>query len=102
MVAIPYKEANNASILEPKFNTGEEVYDLMIADLNFAFSKNLASSKGDVPEADDLIFEGNMTNWTKFANTLKLKIYMRQINSSRAAIGNAGVNSFTYKWRKLS
>lgn len=89
--SIPYTEANNKSILEPKFNTGEEVYGFMIADLNDALSKNLASSKGDVPTKDDLIFGGNMSNWTKFANTLKLKIYMRQTNSSRAAIAQAGI-----------
>lgn len=89
--SIPYKEANNSSILEPKFNTGEEVYAYMIEDLNDALSKSLAASKGDVPGKDDLIFGGNMTNWTKFANTLKLKIYMRQTLSSRAAIANAGI-----------
>lgn len=91
--SIPYEEANNASILEPKYNTGEQVYDLMIADLNLALSKNLASSKGDAPKADDLIFQGNMTKWIQFANTMKLKIFMRQINSSRATIGITGVNS---------
>jgi hypothetical protein len=89
--SIPYKEANNTSILQPKFNTGEEVYTFMIEDLNAALSKPLASSKGALPANDDLIFGGNMANWTKFANTLKLKIYMRQTYSSRAAIATAGI-----------
>lgn len=89
--SIPYKEANNSSILEPKFNTGEEVYTYMIEDLNDALSKPLAASKGDVPGKDDLIFQGNMANWTKFANTLKLKIFMRQNYSSRKAIADAGI-----------
>lgn len=89
--SIPYKEANNFSILEPKFNTGEEVYTFMIEDLNDALSKSLASSKGPLPANDDLIYQGNMTNWTKFANTLKLKIFMRQTYSSKAAIANAGI-----------
>lgn len=89
--SIPYKEANNSSILEPKFNTGEEVYTYMIEDLNDALSKSLAASKGEVPGKDDLIYGGNMANWTKFANTLKLKIYMRQTLSSRAAIASAGI-----------
>jgi len=89
--SIPYKEANNASILEPKFNTGEEVYTYMIEDLNDALSKSLTASKGEVPSKDDLIYGGNMANWTKFANTLKLKIYMRQTLSSRAAIASAGI-----------
>ncbi|MGH2665001.1 SusD/RagB family nutrient-binding outer membrane lipoprotein [Flavobacterium sp.] len=89
--SIPYKEANNKEILAPAFNTGEEVYTYMIEDLNDALSKDLSQSVGEIPGADDFIFGGNMTNWTKFANTMKLKIYMRQTNSSRAAIANAGI-----------
>jgi hypothetical protein len=89
--SIPYKEANNSSILQPKFNTGEEVYTYMIEDLNDALSKPLSASKGSLPTKDDFIFGGNMENWTKFANTLKLKIYMRQTASSRAAIASAGI-----------
>lgn len=89
--SIPYKEANNKEILAPAFNTGEEVYTFMIEDLNDALSKDLSQSVGEIPGADDFIFGGNMTNWTKFANTMKLKIYMRQTNSSRAAIANAGI-----------
>lgn len=88
---IPYKEANNASILEPHFNTGQEVYDFMIEDLNDALSKDLSTSVGENPGNDDFIFGGNMANWTKFANTMKLKIYMRQTNSSRSAIADAGI-----------
>jgi hypothetical protein len=88
---IPYTEANNINILTPKFNTGVEVYDLMINDLNIALSKNLSESKGEIPGKDDLIFDGAMNNWVKLANTLKLKIYMRQTNSSRKALAEAGI-----------
>ncbi|TGD57080.1 SusD/RagB family nutrient-binding outer membrane lipoprotein [Flavobacterium humi] len=90
--SIPYKEANNKDILAPAFNTGEEVYTFMIEDLNDALSKDLSQSVGETPGADDFIFGGNMANWTKFANTMKLKIYMRQTNSSRSAIADAGIN----------
>lgn len=88
---IPYTEANNINNLTPKFNTGIEVYDLLISDLNLALSKNLDDSKGNHPGKDDFIFEGDMDHWTEFANTLKLKIYMRQTNSSRKAIADAGI-----------
>ena len=91
--SIPYKEANNTTILQPKFNTGEEVYTYMIEDLNDALSKPLASSKGALPLYDDFIFRGDMAKWTKFANTLKLKVFMRQTYSSRAAIANAGITA---------
>lgn len=89
--SIPYKEASNPAILEPTFNTGEEVYTFMIEDLNDALSKDLSTSGGIAPGNDDLIFRGDMTKWVKFANTMKLKIFMRQTNSSRAAIANAGI-----------
>lgn len=89
--SVPYKEANNISILNPKYDSGQEIYDAMIVDLNLALSKNLSASVGEVPGADDLIFNGDLSKWTQFANTLKLKIYMRQINSTRSAIGIAGV-----------
>lgn len=89
--SIPYKEANNVLILEPKFNTGEEVYTFMIEDLNDALSRDLSASSGSNPAGDDFLFGGDMDKWTKFANTLKLKVYMRQSNSSRAAIASAGI-----------
>ncbi|TRX13335.1 SusD/RagB family nutrient-binding outer membrane lipoprotein [Flavobacterium gawalongense] len=87
---IPYKEANNNSILEPKFNTGQEVYDFMIQDLNDALSKDLSASTGSNPASDDFIFAGDMTKWTKLANTLKLKIYMRQTEKNKA-VADAGI-----------
>lgn len=90
--SIPYEEANVKAIQAPHFNTGEEVYDLMIQDLNDALSRDLDASIGETPGTDDLIFGGNMAQWTRFANTLKLKVYMRQTNSSRAAIANAGIS----------
>jgi hypothetical protein len=91
--AIPYKDANNKEILNPTFNSGEEIYDFMIADLNAALSKDLATSTGTNPGNDDFIFGGDMDKWTQFANTLKLKIYMRQTESSRSAIADAGITA---------
>jgi hypothetical protein len=87
---IPYSEACNPNILAPKFNTGQEVYNLMIKDLDDALSKDLATSKGIVPGKDDFIFLGNMANWKKFANTLKLKIYIRQSEKNKA-VSDAGI-----------
>ena len=91
--SIPYEQANKESNLNPSFNSGQEVYNLMISDLDQALSKNLANSKGEIPRNDDLIFQGNMTKWTKLANTMKLKVYMRQTVSSRASIAASGINA---------
>ena len=37
--SIPYSQANNSEILEPAFDTGQEVYNLMITSLKDALSK---------------------------------------------------------------
>lgn len=89
---IPYSEANNSLILQPAFDTGEAVYDQMIADLNDALSRNLGASQGITPGADDVIFEGDMSAWIKFANTLKLRIYMRQ-TEARSGVAQNGISS---------
>lgn len=89
---IPYEEANNPSILQPKFNTGPEVYDLLIADIDDALSKNLDDSMGEIPGNDDVIFQGDMDSWIAFANTLKLKIYLRQQNA-RPDVAQTGITN---------
>lgn len=89
---IPYEEANNTAILSPQFNDGPAVYDLIIADLDEALSKDLSTSMGETPAVDDLIFGGDMSKWVAFANTLKLKIYLRQENA-RPGVASSGINS---------
>ncbi len=95
---IPYTEANNRNILTPHFETGEEVYALMIADLKEALAKDFSAS-GAGPASDDFVFSGNMANWKGFANSLLLKLYLRQteVNASAAQQGitellNSGVS----------
>lgn len=89
---IPYSEANNVSILTPHFNTGQEVYDLMVADLQDALSRDLSTSTGDAPGNDDMIFGGDMDNWTAYANTLLLKLYLRQ-TEVRPSVSQTGITN---------
>ncbi len=89
---IPYSEANDPLIFQPIFDTGETVYDSMITDLDDALGRNLGASVGDTPGGDDLIFGGDMTNWVKFANTLKLKIFLRQ-TEARPSVAQAGITA---------
>lgn len=90
--AIPYAEANNGNILQPKFNSGKETYNLMIADLKLALSKDLSASVGDNPGVDDFLFKGDMTKWTKFGNTLLLKLYMR-LTEVDPALAQSGITT---------
>ena len=88
---IPYTEANDASILNPTFEEGDVVYDKMVVDLLFALSQDLSTSPVEnTPGSSDFIYGGDMDNWTKFANTLLLKVYLRQ-SESRPAVAQAGI-----------
>lgn len=78
---IPFTEALNGAIengsnLAPHYDSAETtVYPALVAMLDEALAE-LNLSEGDVGE-DDFIYQGNTTNWIKFANSLKLRILMR-------------------------
>ncbi|MFD0989893.1 SusD/RagB family nutrient-binding outer membrane lipoprotein [Mariniflexile jejuense] len=91
--SIPYSEANNTAILNPKFEQPDVVYDKMVADLTEALGKNfLESPIENSPGSTDLIFGGDMDKWKQFANTLLLKLYMRQ-SQVRPTIAQNGINA---------
>lgn len=90
---IPYTEANNTAILNPVFESGDVVYDNMVIDLLDALSRDLSASPiENAPGSSDFIFGGDMDSWTKFANTLLLKVYLRQ-SEARPAIAQAGITA---------
>ena len=78
----PYSEANQGKQnLSPKYDEGKDVYAGIIAELDEALEKVNAviAVYGSAPVATNLLYEGeDATNWIKFANALKLKIYMRE------------------------
>ncbi len=80
---IPFTEALKGTTSEdfaftPHFDDGQVVYDSLIARLDYALSKDYNSSTSIKPGEDDVIFNGNMDMWVAFANTLKLKIFLRE------------------------
>lgn len=74
---IPVSEALVGNI--PKFEAGQEVYDTLIARIDYAMAQNFdAETNMELGDAD-LILDGSITTWIAFANTLKLKMYLRQV-----------------------
>ncbi len=61
-----------------KFLKGQAVYDTLIARIDDALGKDFNALTNTKPEKSDVVFQGNIDNWKKFANTLKMKIYLRQ------------------------
>lgn len=79
---IPYSEAfQGKANINPKFDDGYTIYIDLLKRIDDALSKDFAAKTNTDPGAVDFIFEGDMDNWKKFANTLKLKLYLRMINA---------------------
>ena len=92
---IPYSEALNGAkkITTPIFDTQEEVYTGIIADLDKA-ADIIDMSKEERKDIDftgeDLVYKGNMDKWMRFANSLRLRAFMH-LSNVKPAVAEAGV-----------
>ncbi|NBC83148.1 MAG: SusD/RagB family nutrient-binding outer membrane lipoprotein [Bacteroidetes bacterium] len=92
---IPFSEAlkGDQAAFNPAYEEGQAVYDSLIVRINEAVSYyDPLNDDIEQPEAEDLIFQGNMDLWLEFANTLKLKIYLRQ-QYARPEVAEAGIRA---------
>lgn len=87
----PYSQAFQPStILFPKYDKGQDIYNDLVKQLDAAMALIAKSSAGATsPGTSDIIYGGNMTNWAKFANTMKLKLAIRQSGLSTNAAQSA-------------
>lgn len=79
---VPYFQAlQRGSNTSPAFDDGLEIYEDLIIQLNAAIDLiDSATADTVVPGADDVMFGGDMTAWKQFANTVKARILVRQID----------------------
>jgi len=89
---IPFTEAlkGTDANISPKYDDCSVVYDGLIMRLNDALSKDFEAATNTNIGTKDLVFGGDIAKWKQFVNTLKLKIYLRQINV-RPAVAQAGI-----------
>ncbi|MCO4293266.1 SusD/RagB family nutrient-binding outer membrane lipoprotein [Solitalea sp. MAHUQ-68] len=79
---VPYSEAfQGLDNLTPKYDDGDKVYAGLIAELDNALSKDFTAATNSTPGTRDIVFGGKVDSWKRFANTLKLKMYLRMINA---------------------
>jgi hypothetical protein len=92
---IPYSEAfKGVENLAPKYDDGQAIYDDLIVRIDAALAKDFDAKTNTNIDANDMIFGGKMARWKEFANSLKLKIYLRQTKiASRQTTVNAGLTS---------
>ena len=93
---VPYSEATAGSDLNftPVYDNQQSIYEGLLADLTKAESL-LASGNGSID--GDILLNGEVANWRKFANSLKLRLLMyagdriSNVASEFESIVNSGV-----------
>lgn len=77
---IPYFEGGMGKydILKPKYDKQADIYNDMISKLKecMAVLKS-GNAKDAYPAGEDPLFDGNLNNWIRFANSLRLRLAMR-------------------------
>jgi hypothetical protein len=87
---VPYTEAfEGAANLQPHFDDGYTVYKGLLAELDTALSKDFTASTVTVPAETDFVFPEDGAHWSiepwiQFANTLKLKMFLRMVYAKPA------------------
>jgi Starch-binding associating with outer membrane len=90
---IPFSDAlkGGTGVIAPKFDSQQEVYDGLIKLVNEGLALIDVNSTVH-PGDDDFFYHGDMEQWKKFGNTLKLKIYLRQAYV-RPNVAQAGIQA---------
>ena len=94
---IPYSEAfQTTDIPQPKYDKGIDVYKGILADLDAA--KALLETGATDPASNpdvavaDFMFQGNVTRWLQFLNTLRLRCLVHLHNGITTNTVVAGIN----------
>lgn len=82
---VPYSESlGGVANINPKADPGDQIYQDLIVKIDAALAAYNSNPVSSGFGTQDAIYGGDMTNWIKFANTLKLKIYLRMAYTSLA------------------
>lgn len=80
---IPYTEAlKGKGNITPKYDKAEDIYKDFIVQLKGAVTDISAAASGRGVGPEDVVFGGNMSRWKQFANSLRLRILLRESNVS--------------------
>lgn len=91
---IPFSEALQAEegITTPAYDSQQEIYTGVLADL--ASAQEIVTSGGDGFSGGDILYEGDYEKWSKFANSLRMRMAMRMSEVDPAAAQAAFVAAY--------
>lgn len=94
---IPYTEATNPDITLPKFDEQSVIYQGIIAELDEAMAtigdaERTGPNVDDVAE-NDIYCGGDLQQWKRLANTLKLRVALRAYGAPGASFAESAISS---------
>ncbi len=91
----PYENAlKGASNTTPAYTKASDIYSDLLKKIDTAINLiDNSSIQTITPKTEDILFQGNMTLWRKFANTLKLKILMRETETGNPSPELSGLTT---------
>jgi hypothetical protein len=82
---VAYTQAfQGTSVIQPKYDSALSVYNSIVTQLDSGIVL-MQNPLATAAASSDIMFGGNTTSWIQFANTLKLRILMRQSQVSSQA-----------------
>ena len=98
---VPYSEALKGTLITaPKYDDDAAIYPQLITMINDGIADLNQATSAISPGTNETIYGGNRPKWIKFANSLKLRLFLRtsEINAAQtktnidALIASAGTN----------
>lgn len=79
-----FRFAENGGVYQPAFDTQEDIYNQIFANLEEARTLLSGDSGGNPPGNADVIYAGNAAKWIQFCNVLEArgKLHLSEVNSS--------------------
>ena len=73
---VPYSQATNPNILQPKYDKGDTIYQDLFRKITAGINliKAADAGKNSNLTAADVMFKGDKAKWARFGNTLKLRL----------------------------
>jgi hypothetical protein len=81
---VPYSQALIPTVTQPKYDAAAAIYADLPLKLDSAMDLiNASTATSD--DASDVMFKGDKASWLAFANTIKLRILLRQVPNAATA-----------------
>jgi len=76
---IPYSQAAQPTVsITPAYDSATTIYKALVAQIDSAITE-ITASQSTADDASDIMFKGSKPLWLAFANTIKLRMLLRQV-----------------------